>query len=188
MEPSDIATKCTSLDGYNRVYPNKSEKKTEPPTGPLPKPPGSGLSQSLDNEAQKFSFAGVDVNAAPPPSWAPRSRTAVVGSPFGEGFASPTPRLGRVNGSFTSNGTETIGFYVDEEAVKPREFAQDAPFNRASQQSETSINVEEKKHTQEATDAPEAIASLELYDAHLSNSLIPGNSSSCKPKLSLRDC
>jgi hypothetical protein len=171
MEPSEIATKCSSLDCANKVF-SRNDRKSEPPSGPLPKPPSnSALSKSLDNEAQRaFSFTGVDFVSGQPSSWIPRSRIGHVGSPFGDDitnsvFGPHTPaRLGRTNGTFVSNGTETVGFYGEEEVAKPREFAQDAPFNvRSSQQSESSTHLDEKKHTQDVPETPEAIASLELY-------------------------
>jgi hypothetical protein len=68
-------------------------------------------------------------------------------------------RLSRVNGSHGSNGTETIGFYGEEE-VKPREFAADAPFTARSSQSDASAGLEAKQNVEVE---PEVVASLERY-------------------------
>lgn len=59
---------------------------------------------------------------------------------------------------------ETIGFYGEESPVKEREFATDAPFRGRNSQSEISATGEEAKHSQDAPETPEAIATLERYD------------------------
>ena len=72
----------------------------------------------------------------------------------------------RRNGSIHANGTETIGFFPEEEAPRPaRESAENLPFNvRTSQtQSEGSSNVDESKHSQEISDTPELVSALETY-------------------------
>ncbi len=105
-----------------------------------------------------------------PASWIPRSRnsngaaSSVVddapGSPFGQGG----PR--RVNGSVTSNGTETVGgFYGEEDQIRPREFATDAPFASRSSMSDVSTTLDDKKHTPDNSerDLPDNYASFETY-------------------------
>jgi hypothetical protein len=90
--------------------------------------------------------------SGPPSSWIPRSRNSngasssvvddMPGSPFGPGGSR------RVNGSVTSNGTETVGgFYGEDEQMKPREFATDAPFAARSSMSDVSTALDDKKHT-----------------------------------------
>jgi hypothetical protein len=72
----------------------------------------------------------------------------------------------RRNGSIHANGTETIGFFPEEESGKPaRESAENLPFNvRTSQtQSESSSNVDESKHSQDMADTPELVSALETY-------------------------
>jgi len=72
----------------------------------------------------------------------------------------------RRNGSIHANGTETIGFFPEEEAGKPaRESAENLPFNvRTSQtQSESSSNIDESKHSQDMADTPELVSALETY-------------------------
>lgn len=72
----------------------------------------------------------------------------------------------RRNGSIHANGTETIGFFPEEEAKRnTRDSAENIPFNvRTSQaQSEASSNVDESKHSQDLADAPELVSALETY-------------------------
>lgn len=74
-------------------------------------------------------------------------------------------RLGR-NSTYVTNGTETVGFNTgdgEQEPAKPREFASDVPFNaRLSLAPSEGSNQEERKHSQDNTDTPEAISQLEL--------------------------
>jgi len=72
----------------------------------------------------------------------------------------------RRNGSIHANGTETIGFFPEEEAGRnTRDSAENIPFNvRTSQtQSEASSNVDESKHSQDLVDSPELVSALETY-------------------------
>lgn len=105
-----------------------------------------------------------------PSTWIPRSRNSngaassvvddMPGSPFSQGG----PR--RVNGSVASNGTETVGgFYGDEEQMKPREFATDAPFASRLSMSDVSTHLDDKKHTPDNTEreVPDNYAAFETY-------------------------
>jgi Hamartin protein len=183
LEPSEIATKCSSLDSTNKLAPTNANRQSQPPTGPLPKPPmvSSLLSKSLDIEAQRtFPFGSTDLGQ--PSSWMPRSRNGTgigVGTSYiDEGNSIFSPREGQTSRpgyrtSLTSGltsvpqGTEQIGGFNNEEEVKPREFAQDAPFN--SQRTSTSENSqasnEDKKRNsvEDVAVPPEALASLEMY-------------------------
>jgi hypothetical protein len=166
LEPSEIASKCSSLDSTNKLFTSKGDRKGEPPSGPLPKPPNnSALSKSLDYEAQRnLPFPKADFVSGPP-AWnraaGNGAATSFADAPFSPNGSS---RHGRTNGSFTSNGTEQVGFYTDEDHAKPREFATDAPFTARSRDSETSTSLEDKKHSsQDVGDTPEAIAQLERY-------------------------
>jgi len=166
LEPAEITAKCSVLDSTSKLH-AKVDKKGEPPSGPLPKPPSaSALSNSLDYEAQRNPIPRTDLNGAPL-SWALRQRNSNGSSSFaddpGSPFTNGQPRFSRTNGSVASNGGETIGFYGEESPVKEREFATDAPFTVRSSQSEVSTMVDEAKHSQDAADTPEAIAALERY-------------------------
>jgi hypothetical protein len=166
LEPAEITAKCSALDSSNKLH-AKGEKKGDPPTGPLPKPPGtSALTKSLDNEAQRNPMPRTDIMSGPP-SWVARQRNSNGSSSFadepGSPFSNGHSRFSRTNGSVTSNGVETVGFYGDDNPVKEREFASDAPFTVRTSQSEMSTITEEAKHSQDAADTPEAIAVLERY-------------------------
>ena len=173
LEPSEIATKCACFDSANKLFGSRTERKPE--AGPQNPHRGSGasaLSKSLDNEAARgmpFPNSGFM-----PPAWQPRSRAAgglssslasgfddASGSPYAVGSHFPTRMSSRVNGAHGSVGTETIGFYGEEESIKPREYATDAPFTTRSSASDASASGE-AKHTLES-EAPEAIAALERY-------------------------
>jgi hypothetical protein len=103
-----------------------------------------------------------------PATWIPRSRNSngtassvvddMPGSPFSQGGSR------RVNGSVISNGTETVGgFYGEDEQVKPRGFAADAPFAARSSMSDVSTHLDDKKHTPDNNDreVPENYAAFE---------------------------
>ena len=169
FEPCDIATKCTILDSANKYYASKTpERQMEPPSGPLPKPPVSALTKSLDIHAQRnqgFTFGEFNF-----PLPGPRSRagSGIAPSSVDEMTAvssSRAPsRIGR-NSAYPNGSTETIGFFGVAEPVKPREFAEDHAFSpRSSQvQSETSSShLEDRKHSQDFGDLPETLASLSL--------------------------
>jgi len=167
LEPSEISSKCSALDSANKLH-AKGDKKGDPPSGPLPKPPNaSALSKSLDNEAQRNPMPRTDLMAGPP-SWLARQRNSNGSGSFADEPSSPFTgghsRFGRTNGTVTGNGVETIGFYGEETPLKEREFASDAPFTVRNSQSEVSnATAEEAKHSQDAHDTPEAIAALERY-------------------------
>jgi hypothetical protein len=136
----------------------------EPPSGPLPKPPVSALTKSLDMHAQRnqgYPFADFNF-----PAPAPRSRAGSGIAPS-SGDEMPAPRapsrVGR-NSAYHNGSTETIGFFGVSEPVKPREFAEDHAFSpRTSQvQSDTSSHVEDRKHSQDLGDLPDTLASLSL--------------------------
>ena len=108
----------------------------------------------------------------PVASYTPRSRIGTIvaseqgDEPVSGGFNPPTHRLMR-NGSYSTTGTETIGFFGESEPIKPREFAADAIFSaRTSQvQSDSSSTMEERKHSQDIAETKE----LELYGLLLSS-------------------
>jgi hypothetical protein len=187
LEPSEIAAKCSSLDSTNKLYTSKGDRKGEPPSGPLPKPPNiSALSKSLDDEAQRnLPFPRAEFMSGPP-AWS-RAGNGVASS-YADAPFSPngSSRHGRTNGSFASNGTEPV-FYTDEDRSKPREFATEAPFVARSRDSETSTSMEDKKHTQDVTDTPEAIAQLERYIYYIIE-LTTVIFICYKPKLNSRGC
>jgi hypothetical protein len=178
LEPCEITTKCSILDSSNKYYYAATERKAEPPSGPLPRPPVSALTKSIETQAQRNNtFSILDFNF-PMPASRSRAGSAVASASVDDvgnsGFGSRAPsRLAR--GTVYSNGsTETIGFFPDTETVKPREFAEDLAFSpRSSQvQSESSSHMEDSKHSQEIGDG--SVASLQLYDAH-KNLLSIGN-------------
>lgn len=178
LDPCEITTKCSILDSSNKYFYAASERKSEPPSGPLPKPPVSALTKSIETQAQRnYAFPSLDFNF-PIPTSRPRAGSGVASASVDDttssGFGSRAPsRLAR--GTVYSNGsTETIGFFPEEQ-TKPREFAEDLAFSpRTSQvQSEGSSHAEESKHSQDIGD--DGVASLHLY-FRLTSLLILGKS------------
>jgi len=115
-----------------------------------------------------------DYPSAQPPSWMPGRPRIGNGAAIAhdDGPHSIYSPIGasrfRRNGSVQANGTETIGFFPEEEAGKPsRDSAENIPFNvRTSQtQSEASSNVDESKHSQDLADTPELVSALETYQS-----------------------
>src|SRR5579859_2196685 len=211
LEPSEIATKCTSLDSTQKSQ-SPPPGKTPPPTGPLPKPPGSALSKSLDNEAQRTSpFAKSDFMSGLPSPWSPPKQVRGGVSGLSNSFADRAFEDGptsfpigsvipgtaggqrRTNGSMSSMGTETVGFFVDEEA-KQRGFASDVPFARSPRDRDSDVSagtsVEDKKTIADSpqdADTPEAIAALERYGSRYVWLMI-AICICCRLRLSLRGC
>jgi hypothetical protein len=169
MHPSEITTKCSSLDSVNKFFTVSNDRPSDPPTVPLPKPPTvSALTKSLESQAQRtYGLPTTDFNFAP----ATRSRA-------GSGIAlssqedlstvstSRAPsRVGARNTILSNGSGEIIGFGGEAEPVKPREFAEDLAFSRRTSQltQSESSHADDRKHSQESLDLPEAISSLETY-------------------------
>jgi len=169
MHPSEISTKCASLDSFNKFFTVSNDRPSDPPSVPLPKPPVSALTKSLENQAQRsFGLSNADYSFAPT---ATRSRagSGIAPSSCEEMSTVSNSRApSRVGGRNTilSNGSgEIIGFGGDAEPLRPREFAEDIAFSRRTSQvtqSDITSHADDRKHSQESPlDLPEAIASLE---------------------------
>jgi hypothetical protein len=168
VESSEIATKCSSFDSANKMPPQRnSGSGTQSPRKPG-RNSNSALSQSLDTEAARgMPFPKTDFM---PPSWQRSRASGGLGSSFANGFddisSSPLTvgshlptRPVRGIGAIGSIPTETVGFYGEEEAAKPREYAADAPFTTARSSTSDSASLEAKTTLESETS--EAIASLQ---------------------------
>ena len=169
MHPSEISTKCASLDSFNKFFTVSNDRPSDPPSVPLPKPPVSALTKSLENQAQRtFGLSNADYNFVPTVT-RPRAGSSIAPSSCEElstvSNSRAPSRVGARNTILSNGSGEIFGFGGDVEPVKPREFAEDIAFSRRTSQvtqSDVTSHADDRKHSQESPlDLPEAIASLE---------------------------
>jgi hypothetical protein len=172
MHPSEITTKCGSLDSTSKYYTTStSDRPSDPPTAPLPKTPTtvSALTKSLEIQGQRnFGLPMTDYNfSVHVPTTRSRAGSGIAPSSAEDMSTvsnSRAPSRVGVRNTMMSNGSAEIMGFGDTEPAKPREFAEDLAFSRrTSQLTEMSSPAESRKHSEEAIDVPEVISSLETY-------------------------
>jgi hypothetical protein len=173
MHPSEITTKCGSLDSTSKYYTTSTlDRPSDPPTAPLPKTPTtvSALTKSLEIQGQRnFGLPMSDYNfGIHVPTTRSRAGSGIAPSSAEDMSTvsnSRAPSRVGVRNTMMSNGSAEIIGFGDTEPTKPREFAEDLAFSRrTSQLTEMSGPAENRKHSEESMDVPEVISSLETYD------------------------